>query len=520
MARKTTGSTGGTGRSTTRKASAAKAGTSKPSTAGAPRDDGAVPEAPKVEDAVVVDETTPAAGGAEAGDATLPVPADPTPDPVEAGAEKARSETAIPIAPESHPALESPDAVAASADGDAAKDDAPSRVDGATAAAATAIPAVAAVPAASERTDRPVEKVVERRGSGFVPLVLGGLVAGGIGWAAATFLPADEGTEGPGDARVAALEAELAALRADLDAVPAAEAPDLSALEAAQADLAARLDALPAEGEDGFDPAPLEARIAALEAAPAAAAEGGAEPEAVAALRADLDALSARLDAVGPPELPEEVAALPATVAELGARVDALPALPDGVADLPDRVAAVEERVAGLREEALANAAAAEASAADALRDRLALAVSTGRPYADALAEMEAAAPEALAAFAETGVPSVAMLQEQWDDAARAALRAARAADPGGGGVGGFLRAQLGARSLEPRTGDDPEAVLSRANAAVAAGEIGEALTEIEALPEAAAAELDGWTAQARARVAALAALDDFASPAANQEGE
>ena len=52
------------------------------------------------------------------------------------------------------------------------------------------------------------------------------------------------------------------------------------------------------------------------------------------------------------------------------------------------------------------------------------------------------------------------------------------------GGLGAFLQNQLGGRSVVPREGDDPDAVLSRVGAAVEAGDLSTALTEIESLPE------------------------------------
>ena len=89
----------------------------------------------------------------------------------------------------------------------------------------------------------------------------------------------------------------------------------------------------------------------------------------------------------------------------------------------------------------------------------------------------------------------------------RAALAAARDAE-GGGGFSGFLKTQLGARSLEAREGDDADAVLSRVEAAVKDGRIGDALAEADALPDEAKAELKGWTDAANARQAALEAAE------------
>uniref|UniRef100_UPI0037C662F9 COG4223 family protein n=1 Tax=Roseovarius salis TaxID=3376063 RepID=UPI0037C662F9 len=96
---------------------------------------------------------------------------------------------------------------------------------------------------------------------------------------------------------------------------------------------------------------------------------------------------------------------------------------------------------------------------------------------------------------------------------ARAALAAARdaaAREGDTGGLTGFLRTQLGVRSLEPREGDDPDAVLSRAEAAVGQGRLTDALAEIETLPDVARAELEDWTQRARQRLDAVAAAREL----------
>jgi hypothetical protein len=74
-----------------------------------------------------------------------------------------------------------------------------------------------------------------------------------------------------------------------------------------------------------------------------------------------------------------------------------------------------------------------------------------------------------------------------------------------------FLQGQVAGRAIEPREGDGPDAVLSRAQAAVSAGELETALAEISALPEAAQAEMADWVAQAEARVEVVTALDGVA---------
>jgi len=79
-------------------------------------------------------------------------------------------------------------------------------------------------------------------------------------------------------------------------------------------------------------------------------------------------------------------------------------------------------------------------------------------------------------------------------------------------GVESFFRSQVGRRSTEPREGDDPDAVLSRAEAAVKAGDLDTALSELAALPEVGQEKLAGWYAMVDARQAALDAAAAIAA--------
>lgn len=298
------------------------------------------------------------------------------------------------------------------------------------------------------------EQVIVRQG-GFWSMLLGGVVTAGLGVAAAPyvlppswFAPEESGVE----AALADQEARLTALRTDLEALPTA--PDLSG----EIDgLSQTMTALTGQIAD------LEGRIAALESRPAA--EGGGVPVAeIEQLRASLAAQAAQVE-------------------ELRAAADAQAA------------AARDSAVATLRRAALT---------------QVRTALDTGSEFAPALSELRdtgAEVPDVLAEQAETGVPTEAALIETFPEAARVALAAARAESGDAvAGVGGFLKSQLGIRSLSPQEGNDPDAVLSRAEAALAEGRLSEALSEIETLPEAARAPLEAWVAQAKRRQEALAA--------------
>jgi hypothetical protein len=122
--------------------------------------------------------------------------------------------------------------------------------------------------------------------------------------------------------------------------------------------------------------------------------------------------------------------------------------------------------------------------------------------------------PEAIASLADQGVPTQTSLNETFPEAARAALSVARSVDTEGaegiGRVTTFFANQLGARSVAPKEGDDPDAVLSRAEAAVRSGDLSIALSELSGLPDVAQEALADWQARAETRLAATSAADEL----------
>ncbi len=331
----------------------------------------------------------------------------------------------------------------------------------------------------------------EQKG-GFLPLLLGGLVAGGIGYGAhfLTDQPAAESAE------VEALRSEIAELRTALGAVPAV---DTEVLEAELGQLRAQLSEITLP-ETVVESADLNAAVELLR-------EEFARTEGV-----DLSPLEARL---------EDVAGVLESQQQTMARAEeAIQLNTDQMAQTEERFAALDAELADLRD--LAERRVAEAEAAiDAARaqsglDSLRAALETGAAYADAVSRIQDAGievPQTLAASASTGIATVEQLQESFDQAARAALRVALQDAPAESTtdrLGNFFRAQVGARSIAPREGDDPDAVLSRASAAVEAGDLEAALSEIALLPEGAQAAMADWIAQARARIAARDSLQDL----------
>ncbi len=351
------------------------------------------------------------------------------------------------------------------------------------------------------------------RQSSAMPLVIGGIVAALIGFGVSQVVPggwplrADTGL----DATVKAQAAEIARLSDALQALPApAPPPDLSPVEAQLATLTDRIAAaetsvaaIPA-AVTPLDPGPrigdLEKRIAKLEALPPGTViEGGTGPDPAA-----MAALS------------QEIATLKSDIAaQAGSSAAAIAAVNAAAEAARTALAEAQAQAATLTEQAKATAAAADARAA---LGRIGAAVETGAPFATALGALTDAGitvPDPLAAAAASGLPTLASLQTSFPDAARLALDESLRAGMGTGTMdrfGAFLRTQTGARSLTPREGGDPDAILSRAEAALRAGDLSTTLAEIATLPEAGQAALATWTAQAQARVAGVAALATLAA--------
>ena len=157
---------------------------------------------------------------------------------------------------------------------------------------------------------------------------------------------------------------------------------------------------------------------------------------------------------------------------------------------------------------------ARQAAVAAALT-RIAGALDSGTPYGTALQDLQTAGleiPQPLADGAN-GIPAITTLQQTFPEASRAALEESLKVDGGAGmgdRIGAFLRAQTGARSLTPREGSDPDAVLSRAEAAVRNGDLAGALREIGGLPLEGQAALSEWRAMAERRIAAVDALSQL----------
>ena len=353
-------------------------------------------------------------------------------------------------------------------------------------------------PKEADTAARPAPMPEPPRQSGFVALVLGGVVAAGIGYGAAYmgWLP----TRGASNAPDTEMMQALAALQDQIAALPAtapeAAAPvDLSPVLDQIAALSARIDTT----NGGIET--LAARVGALEDRPTATLQLGAEGAATQAQGAAAEAERAAAIA-------EAEAAAQAAMAEAEAAATAAKAEADAA-------------IAAAQAEAAAALTRAEATAALGL---LQAAIANGTPYAEPLAQIAAVTTpaEVLTRLAETGIPTQEALQQAFPALARAALPIALQETAGEGmsdRLGAFVMGQIGGRSVAPREGDDPDAVLSRVEAAVRTGDLATVLSEIAALPEGARAVLAPWVADVEARAAAeagLAALTDALAAGGN----
>ncbi len=346
---------------------------------------------------------------------------------------------------------------------------------------------------------------------GFFPVVIGGVIAAGLGYLAAW--------QGLVPGRPVASE------------LPVVTADDLAAQANRIDSVEAAIAALPAAAPEQSPPpdlAPLEADITGLKAdltplQDNLAALDGRLGNMVAQIRE----LDTRLVA-----LQDRISAIERAPTEAGTLADtAIAGWETEIQALRDQIVAQDTRLQTIADEAAAKLeaaqtsvaqieAAAQAGASDELRraalTRIQAALDAGTPFEDALADLSGAGvtiPDALTAVAADGVPTMANLTNGFPATARAAMAAARAeglADDGEWRIMAFLRSQLDVRSVTPREGDDPDAILSRAEGALGEGRLSDALAEIGALPEVVRAEMSAWIVSAEGRVAALAALQSL----------
>lgn len=307
--------------------------------------------------------------------------------------------------------------------------------------------------------------------TGFVPLLLGGAVAGVIGFGVAQYLGNNSWPFPRDTSTTDRLSEQVVVQKNQIDALEARIAELVQASEnAVRADvtngLAARQDAGDqTDQEFAGSLAALDQRLGDVENRPVP--DVGATAQAVETYERELAAMRLMFE--------QELQRVEAAQAEV----------------------IVAQGVVAVRAESVAEAAA---------MTQIENALGDGTPFADALADLGALGveiPDQLSAVAGDGVASLARLQDGFPEAARAALNAASHAEADAGTTSGlvaFIRTQLGARSLQPQDGDSADAVLSRAEAALRNADIRGALAELETIPDIAKALMAGWVHTARTR--------------------
>lgn len=275
------------------------------------------------------------------------------------------------------------------------------------------------------------------------------------------------------------------------------EAMIAGAISTKTAALSTQIDAL----GGGFDTSDFDARLATLELK----TDG---------LRAEVTALLTELSDVS--QVGGEVSA--ETAAKLAAFSAANEGLKAEIANLASRVdgvsaTAAQVSVVELNAEVERNATAIRNSI-----NRIDVALSAGLPFEASLIDLENAGitdiPVALY-DAQNGVVTMAKLRADFPEAAHAAIRASILASAGDGvfaSIGAFARAQVAGRSLTPQGGVGPDAVLSRAEAALKNDDLATALDEIDALPAVsmpseARGPMGDWVANATELQNAIAAF-------------
>ncbi len=253
----------------------------------------------------------------------------------------------------------------------------------------------------------------------------------------------------------------------------------------------------------------LTGRLGRLEAAPRNTSAAGLD-EAIKPLRDAIADLTRRVE--------DNATAIREARGRADAAQEAARAATDrsNVDALNSRLAALEQASKVLNEDTVKNLAAAgdkplrAAVAAQALQ----AAVERGDPFAAELSAVKAvtANPQMLAAlepFAASGLPSAAVLARQLSGLAPTMLKAVVAPAP----AGGFLdRLQANAeklvriRPIDEVPGDEPAAVISRAQGKASRGDLAGASAELKALPADVRAPAEDWIKKADARNAAIVA--------------
>jgi hypothetical protein len=216
------------------------------------------------------------------------------------------------------------------------------------------------------------------------------------------------------------------------------------------------------------------------------------------------------------PPVPAPAPAAPATVSPAAA----VPAAPPAPPDEPDEIARLNARIAALENQ---GAKAGEAAVAALTLAELVEATRGSQPFARELASLRAAAPglpelTQLARFADLGAPSRAALAVSFEDVAPRAASRARKPPPGAGfgdRVAYAAAKVVTVRRVDDLTGTTPDALIARAEHALADGDVTAALRLLDALPPKSREAIAPWRAGAERRAEIDRAVASLRSRAA-----
>jgi hypothetical protein len=239
--------------------------------------------------------------------------------------------------------------------------------------------------------------------------------------------------------------------------------------------------------------------------APISATDGaGAPPNDVAALDQRVDAIEAIMNAplgvaasdeAGDAGTAARVFALQAGLRDVEQRLGAMPSTAE-VSALVTEVRRLQEELPAVAAEARSAATAARASYAVVAASE---ASRTSGPFEQAHASLASLLPNdanvtALAPLARTGAPTRTELREEFAQLDNEIIRAARQSQAGAG-FWGRIQAALAQWIVVRRaaSGDTPDAIVERAERALAGDRLEEAVTELNRLPDAPKRVAQSW---------------------------
>ena len=313
--------------------------------------------------------------------------------------------------------------------------------------------------------------------------------------------------------RIAEIENGLSELRRFVSSGGAGESAGLASLQDAQAKLVQSVEGLAkTQGEQAATLEGLSGDAAGLEAVEG---EIASLNEGTAALQQAFDSTKGQVTALG-----GDLDTLGKGQSALEARLDT------GLKDVSTRLAALEERIAPI-EAQMGDASARETAARAVAVSALKSAMDRGAPFATELAAVASVLPQGtdlsdLTARAQAGVPTRTALREEFAAAARR-MSAAMDAPAEGDLVDSLLS---NARSLvsvrQPGESDaaTPQAALGRMEARVGRGDFAGALEAYDELPQDVRSAGAGWVADARARLAADALVDQVTGDVLKSMGQ